>query len=121
MLPVSFEPLASAEPEHRDAFTVLTRWVEGHQDWRWIVPGIVARDYPLLDVFELADALQAAVAAGLLQLQYTVLTPSGVLASESFDDPRQIPPELPDRQENFFVTSNYPLVPVYFPLRVAPL
>lgn len=119
MLPVSFEPLASAEPEHRDAFIVLTRWVEGHQDWRWIVPGIVARDNPLLDVFALAEALQSAVTAGLLQLQYTVLTPSGVLASDSFDNPRDIPPELPDRQENFFATSNYPLVPVYFPLRVA--
>jgi hypothetical protein len=121
MLPVSFEPLANAEPEYRETFHVLDRWVERHRDWRWIVPGIVARDNPLLDAFELTNALQLAVRAGILRLQYTVLTPSGVLASDAYDDPRQIPAELPDRQENFFDTRDYPLVPVYFPSRTAGL
>ena len=115
MLPVSFEPLANADPKHRETFHILDRWVEHHRDWRWIVPGIVARDYPLLDSFHLAEALQIAVRAGLLRLQYTVITPSGVLASDAFDGPRQIPPALPDRQENYFDTRSYPLVPVYFP------
>ncbi len=119
MLPVSFERLANADPEHSKTFSILDQWVQSHQDWRWIVPGIVARDNPFLDAYDLAEALQVAVAAGLLRLQYTVLTPSGVLANDSFDDPREVPPELPDRQENFFATSNYPLVPVYFPLRMA--
>ena len=115
MSPVSFAPLASAEPEHGNTFAVLDEWVRGHQDWRWIVPGIVARDYPLLDAYELAEALNSAVGAGILRLQYTVLTPSGVLATESFDSPREIPTELPDRYEHFFSTKDSPLVPIYFP------
>ncbi|WP_420237767.1 hypothetical protein ACOBR2_19580 [Telmatobacter bradus] len=77
------------------------------------MPGIVARDFPKIDAFELAEVLGLAVRQGLLRIEYTVLTPSGVLADESFESPLTIPRQIPDRQEQYFETVSLPIVPVY--------
>jgi hypothetical protein len=113
MLPRNFAPLASAEPQLTSVFSALDQWVQSHRDWKWLVPGVVAQDIPSLDVFELADALSAAVRRGFLRVEYTVLTPSGVLADESFDKPSNIPRRISDRREHYFETQSLPIVPVY--------
>jgi hypothetical protein len=113
MLPRNFAHLASAEPRLRGVFSALDRWVESHRTWPWLVPGIVARDLPTLDAFDLADALGAAVRQGLLRVAYTVLTPSGVLADQSFESPSSIPRLIPDRHEHYFETGSLPIVPIY--------
>ena len=113
MLPRNFAQLTSAEPRLRDVFAALDRWTEAHSSWPWLVPGIVARDIPTLDAFELADALGSAVRHGILRVEYTVLTPSGVLADQSFESPSAIPREIPDRQEHYFETRSLPIVPIY--------
>jgi hypothetical protein len=113
MLPRSFAPLASAEPQFHGVFEVLDMWLKRHKDWKWLVPGIVAQDFPALDAFDLAAALNSAVIHGFLRVEYTVLTPSGVLADQSFVSPRAIPRQIPDRQEHFFETDSLPIVPVY--------
>jgi hypothetical protein len=113
MLPRNFAPLASAEPQLTNVFSALDQWVQSHRDWKWLVPGVVARDVPSLDVFELAEALSAAVRRGFLRIEYTVLTPSGVLADESFDKPSNIPRRIADRREHYFETESLPIVPVY--------
>ena len=113
MLPTNFEPLARAEPELKGTFRLLQKWVQGHSDRKWIDPTWVARDYPLLDVFKLSLALDRAVREGLLAVRYTVLTPSGVLASDIFDSPESIPERLPDRFERYFDTSDLPIIPIF--------
>lgn len=113
MLPRNFAHLASAEPRLRDVFSALDRWVESHRTWPWLVPGIVARDIPALDAFDLAEALGSAVRHGLLHVAYTVLTPSGVLADQSFESPSAIPRLIPDRREHYFETGSLPIVPIY--------
>jgi hypothetical protein len=113
MLPRSFAPLVAVEPRLSGVFKTLDLWLQTHTDWRWLVPGIVARDCPYLDAFDLAEALGAAVRQGLLRVEYTVVTPSGVLADESFESPTSIPRELADRQEHYFRTELQPVVPVY--------
>jgi hypothetical protein len=72
----------------------------------------LARDIPDVDAISLSEALQRAVHHGYFRIKYTVLTPSGNLASESFDSPTQIPQRLPDRFEEYFDTSEYPIVAV---------
>ncbi len=113
MLPHNFAHLASAEPRLRAVFSALDRWVESHRTWPWLVPGIVARDLPTLDAFDLADALGLAVSHGLLRVAYTVLTPSGVLADQSFESLSAIPSLIPDRREYYFETGSLPIVPIY--------
>ena len=113
MLPTSFAPLASAEPRFRSVYTKLDRWIRKHRDWQWLVPGIVSRDFPELDPFALTSALKSAVRHGVLQVEYTVLTPSGVLADESYKSPSEIPRLISDRCNQYFETSSLPVVPVY--------
>jgi hypothetical protein len=113
MLPLNFAPLASAEPRFAEVTTALDRWIATHKTWKWLVPGIVANDIPSLDVFDLAEALSSAVRNGILRLEYTVLTPSGVLADESYESPAKIPRRMADREENYFETTSLPIVPVY--------
>lgn|ERR1039458_525300 len=113
MLPGNFAHLASGEPRLQDVFSALDRWVESHPTWPWLVPGIVARDAPALDAFDLADALGLAVRHGLLRVAYTVLTPFGVLADQSFESPSAIPSLIPDRREHYFETGSLPIVPIY--------
>lgn len=113
MLPNNFARLANAEPQLRSAFEKLAKWAQSHQDWKWIDPGIVAKDIPEVDEFSLADALDRAVRHGYLVIKYTVVTPSGGLAHHAFDSPREIPRRMPDRFEEYFDTTESPIVAVF--------
>jgi hypothetical protein len=116
MSPDNFVRLARAEPRLRSTYIQLAKWAKNHQGWSLIDPGILARDLPGLDEFTLADALQRAVQRGYFRMKYTVITPAGNLANQIFDSPRQIPPRLADRFEEYFETREYPIVAVLQPV-----
>jgi hypothetical protein len=113
MLLDSFALLARADNGFRDTYLQLEDFAKRHADWKWIDPVTVSKDLPLLDAFDLGAALTQAVERGVLRIKYTVLTPDGVLASDAFDSPGEIPRQLPDRFEVFFDTRVRPLVTVF--------
>jgi hypothetical protein len=113
MLLDSLERLAKADSRYQGTYVELKHFFERHGDWELLDPTIIARDLPLLDSFALAGALNEAVQNGLLRVRYTVLTPDGVIATDLYDSPSSIPPTLPDRFEEPFETSRFPLVTVF--------
>ena len=113
MSPISFELLINAHPNHRRAFRKLESWLNAHEDLHIIDASRIAKDLRDLSPVTLATALTLAVNAGLLRRTYKVLTPGGVMADGEFDDPRTIPPTLPDRFERYFDTTEADVVPVF--------
>jgi hypothetical protein len=113
MSPNSFAHLAKAEPALRSTFQVLARWADAHRDWKLVDATVLAHDLPTIDEMTLAEALDRAVRHGVLRVKYTVLTPAGVLASSVFDSPTEIPKKMPDRFEEYFDTSESPIIPVF--------
>ena len=61
----------------------------------------------------LAQALQVAVEAGVLEVRHTVLTPSGVIAPDTFVTVEEIPEKLADRFENYFETAEAEAITVF--------
>ena len=112
MSPSNFVRLAKAEPQLSSTYLRIADWVDEHKSWKWIDPGALAKDIPDVDAFLLTDALYRAVDLGFFTIKYTVQTPTGTLARDSFDSPDQIPRHLPDRFEEYFDTNEYPIVAV---------
>ena len=113
MLLDSFAHLARADSSYHSTFRQLESFVRKQRGLQLIDPVLIARDLPLLDSLDVASALDEAVQRGVLAVRYTVLTPDGVVASDLFDSPRDIPPTLYDRFEVPFDTTTRPLVTVF--------
>jgi hypothetical protein len=100
------------DPESRRTSESLRHWLSTHQR-HTIEPRRLARELPNISPSQLAIALQLLVKDGVLRQVYKVRTPSGVLADEEFDDPRNVPERLPDRFDHYFDTSEADIVPVF--------
>jgi hypothetical protein len=109
---VNFDALASEHPESKRALGKLAAWFQKHQEAKIIYPHLLARELSE-DPVALATALELLVRAHVLRRVYKVTTPNGVLTDEEFDDPREIPPELPDRRNIYFDTAESDVVPVF--------
>jgi hypothetical protein len=70
-----------------------------------------------VDPFLLTIVLVGLVRIGLYRRVYMVETPSGVLADDEYDDPRQIPDRVHDRSYHYFSPSETDVVPVYKPVK----
>jgi hypothetical protein len=119
MSPINFGAIADQHPEYRNLLGKLERWIAERASKRRGVPDIdprdLARAWPDVDRITLAIMLRLLVEAGAYRRVYKVITPSGALADEDFDDPRKIPPKLPDRFNEFFDTSEADVVPILEP------
>jgi hypothetical protein len=113
MSPINFEDLAKRHPEHMYALHKLEEWMGRHKGVRVINPETLAKEIRGIDPTALALALTLLVKVGLFRRVYKVITPSGVLADEEFDDPTKIPPRLPDRFEHYFDTAESDVVPIF--------
>lgn len=109
---VNFDALASEHPESKNALNELEAWLRRHKDARIIYPQILAREV-FIDPIALVTALELLVEAGALRRVYKVTTPNGVLTDEEFDDPRNIPSQLPDRRNRYFDTAESDVIPVF--------
>jgi hypothetical protein len=87
--------------------------MNAHPSERVLNPLKLWRDIRTTGPADLTVALTLLVEAGELRRVYKVLTPSGVLASEEFDDPTTIPERLPDRFEHYFETSDADVIPIF--------
>jgi hypothetical protein len=112
MSPVNFEALISEHPASGKALRKLIKWLKKQRSSTVITPREITRNVSL-DPADLADAVKVLIDAGILQQVYKVTTPSGVLADAEFEDPRDIPDQLPDRWERTFDTSDSDVVPVF--------
>jgi hypothetical protein len=120
MLPINFEPIANQHPEYRNLLGKLERWLAERVKRRTaVVPTIDPRDlakaWPEVDRITLAILLRLLVEAGAYRRVYKVITPSGAMADQDFDDPRSIPSQLPDRFNEYFDTSEADVVPILEP------
>ena len=112
MSPVNLELLISSHPQNKKALRKLQAWLNKRHAAGDITPRELARNVPV-DPSELAEALSILVEAGVLQRVYRVLLPGGTLAPREFKDPREIPDQIEDRQEQYFDTSEADVVPVF--------
>jgi hypothetical protein len=117
MLPTNFDTLANENSEFRPVLGKLKEWVERHSDWSVLDPEILVRDLRDVDPFLLSVILLELVRKGLYRQVYMVKTPSGVLAEDEYDDPRQIPPRVRDRSYRYFSPMDTEIVPVFKPTK----
>jgi len=112
MSPTNFDVLARQRPDLRFALQRLEGWLRSHKD-NLIVPSRVARQIQGVDPLALASALMLLVEAGILVRSYKVITPSGVLTDEEFNDISSIPDRMPDRFNSYFDTAEADVTPVF--------
>ena len=117
MLPTNFDTLAAEYPKVRPALVELRHWIRSHPDWDIIEPRKIAADVREIDTVALAYALHLLVRHGFFRQVYMVETPSGVLADARYEDPGQIPKNLPDRFNRYFETAEADIVPVLVPAK----
>ncbi len=113
MLQVSFEDLANQNPKYKRALQDIAAWIHAHPQDRLLSPVRLRREIKRPSLEDLAVALTLLERAGLLRRVYKVVTPSGVLADEDFNDPEEIPEKLADRFENYFETSEADVIPAF--------
>lgn len=113
MSQINFDALVSEHPEIKHALRKLEDWMRTRASVRIIDPKTLAKEVQGVDPVSLASALMLLVNAGVLRRVYKVLTPSGVLTDDEYDDPRQIPPTLADRFEHYFDTADFDVVPIF--------
>lgn len=93
----------------------MGEWARAHQHRSRIDTWSLSRDLRDIDRYTLAFALDLLVEKGYYRERYTVLTPSGVLADAEFEDPTEIPAQLPDRFHRYFDTAESEVVTVLAP------
>ena len=113
MSQVNFDNLISEHPDSKRALSKLANWMQAHSDVRVIYPNDLAKELRNIDPVALTKALTVLVKAGVLRRVYKVITPGGVMADQEFNDPTEIPAQLPDRFETYFDTSDSDVVPVF--------
>jgi hypothetical protein len=109
---ISFADLINKYPQSKKALVEIADWLNRHEDATVLYPSVLARETSL-DPVSLAKALTLLVREGVFRRVYKVTTPSGALADEEFDDPREIPEQLPDRFDHYFSTAESSVVPVF--------
>jgi hypothetical protein len=112
MLPANFANLIGNHPNDARALRVILEWIYQHDGIQVIYPSVLSRETSL-DPVSIAKGLSILAKEGLLRRVYKVTTPTGVLADEEFNDPRDIPPRLPDRFNHYFSTAESDVVPVF--------
>jgi len=112
MSQANLEALVSEHPKSKRALLKLQSLLSKHRPGSVITLEELAREVPV-ESRSLAYALSLLEEAGILRRVYKVTTPSGVLADAEFDDPREIPAQLPDVWEHYFDTSESDVVPVF--------
>ena len=117
MLPTNFGALADKKPELKPAVSRLQDWVEHHPTWKLLDPRIVAKDLRDIDPFLLSMLFWELVEKGFYRRVFKVVTPSGVLAEDDYEDPSKVPPRVPDRFHNYFETDETDIVPVLKPAK----
>jgi hypothetical protein len=94
------------------ALDEVAEWIRNHPSWEVLDPRELSKSLRDIDTWHLALALRLLVEKGFFRQVYKVVTPSGVLADDIFDDPRLIPDRLPDRWNQYFDTSEADVVAV---------
>jgi hypothetical protein len=110
---VNFDALVSEHPESARGLRILEKWMRKHMNERVLNPQTLAREIKAVDAVELATALTLLTKEGILRRVYKVTTPSGVLSDAEFEDPREIPNQLPDRFERYFDTAESDVIPIF--------
>jgi len=87
-------------------------WIRSHPQWEVLDPRELSKSLARVDAWTLVAALSLLVEKGPFRQVYKVVTPSGVLADGTFDDPRSIPARLPDRWNENFETAEADVVAV---------
>lgn len=112
MLPTNFDSLINERSDLAPALRRLREWIEGHKYSHTLDPRELAKSLPEVDSISLASALALLVRRGMLRQVYRVVTPTGSLADGEYEDPRKIPPRVPDRFNRYFDTVEAEVVPV---------
>lgn len=114
MSSVSFENVLRRAPELGRTTDVLRRWIESHQERRFLDPISLYRDLgssvtPQSLIRVLADLVET----GQLEMKYRVLLPDGTLSEEEFCSPEEVPPTVFDSAFNPVEVSDERIVTIY--------
>ena len=112
MLPTNFATIVAERPDLAPILDEVAVSIRNHPQWEFLDPRELSRSLVGVDTWMLVSTLGLLVAKGLFRQVYKVVTPSGVLADGTFDDPRKIPPRLPDRWNQYFETAEADVVAV---------
>lgn len=98
MSPINFDVLQDSYPDLADVWDALRSWFARHGRWQYVdLPLLLRGMPPHIDRVRLIVGLQGMIDQGMLATAYRVKAPNGELLEGDFDEPDQIPPELPSR------------------------
>lgn len=109
---INFDILAKQYPKLEPVWTQLDDWFKKAQ-LKTVDPARVARELGNIRSDLLAEAFSLLVKEGWLTLKYRLESPNGVFEGPVFDDPNQIPEEVPGRFEQPIITESCRIVPVF--------
>ena len=97
MSPIDFDFLQAEHPEFADIWPELRRWFSRNWRKQYVELSVLLRALPHLDRRDLILAIQTMIERGMLSMAYRVKAPGGYLLEGEYEEPDQIPKELPDR------------------------
>lgn len=102
-------------PSLAGAFARIGDWARAHQNVSRIVVRDLSRELSDVDAWLLGEALDILIRRGILAQAYLVKAPSGVESVRVFNDPTEIPTEVPDKLNNYFSTANADILTLLTP------
>ncbi len=105
MSPINFDILQAEYPEYATVWSVLREWFKRNSRKQYVELSVLLRAFPKIDRLAFIFALQAMIDKGMLAAAYRVRSPEGDLLESEFDEPDQIPPQLPARDYSHMVST----------------
>lgn len=112
---INFISFRRTHPDLSVAWDQLEGWLQCHPEVRFLESDRLGRELSAVPAWILTQALNSLAVEGDLQLKYMVRSPDGHLLQGTYENPGEVPGELPDRFHQFhFKVKDENILPVFF-------
>lgn len=106
MSPINFDILRAEHPEYGDVWPKLQKWFENNWRKKYVELSVLLRAIPNVKKLDLIMAIHAMIQHGMLITAYKFRAPDGDLLEGEFEEPDQLPTELPSRDYSHFIPTD---------------
>lgn len=106
MSPINFATLRDDYPEYGAVWPQLKTWFEKNRRKQYVELSVLLRALRDVQKMDVIMALHAMIHEGMLTTAYKFRAPDGDLLEGEFEEPDQIPKELPSRDYSHFVPTD---------------
>ena len=106
MSPINFDILRAEYPEYGEIWPRLQRWFKKNWRKKYVELSVLLRAIPDVNKMDLIMAIHAMIEDGMLATAYKFRAPDGDLLDGEFEEPDQVPKELPSRDYSHWVPTD---------------